>query len=353
MSELARRLHIILLESAQVSQQSFRQTESVWSVVQPARIFRAESVILMSSISPTPSTLGKGGSLRILVPLDGSELAAQALPAAETLCQQLSAELDLVTVLQPVMQPYVGGEPYIPGEVYTRYNAERTQEAEKYLAAAAKAARDHGIATNTYLERGNPASCVLGTARELGTSIIVMTTHGRTGLARFALGSVADRVVRGGVAPVMLIRSFPALTHGTDLSRALIPLDGSILASAPVFALVPLLAGRVLRTVTLLRVADPGDGAAGRQLCENYLSAVRQRLTDLIEGQDCAISILVRSDRNPAASIVEAAGDGECDLVFMSTHGEAGIGRWTLGGVTDRVLRDGKTPLLLVHPEHK
>jgi nucleotide-binding universal stress UspA family protein len=60
--------------------------------------------------------------------------------------------------------------------------------------------------------------------------------------------------------------------------------------------------------------------------------------------------VLVRTSKNPAASIVEVSQDGACDLVLMSTHGEAGIGRWAFGGVTDRVLRDGQTPLLLVHP---
>jgi len=183
--------------------------------------------------------------------------------------------------------------------------------------------------------------------------LIVMTTHGRTGLARFALGSVADRLVRGGVAPVLLIRSFPELAHGQDLSHALIPLDGSPVAEAPVFSLVPQLAGTMLRTITLLRVADPRDGEDGRQMCENYLAAVRQRLVDHLGGRDCVISVLVRSGKNPAASIVETSQDGECDLVLMATNGEAGIGRLAFGGVTDRVLRDGKTPLLLAHTGQK
>jgi nucleotide-binding universal stress UspA family protein len=80
---------------------------------------------------------------------------------------------------------------------------------------------------------------------------------------------------------------------------------------------------------------------------------VRQRLIDRLGDRDCTVSVLVRTSKNPAASIVEVSQDGECDLVLMSTHGEAGIGRWALGGVTDRVLRDGKTPLLLAHPGHK
>ncbi|HEX5547117.1 MAG TPA: universal stress protein, partial [Ktedonobacterales bacterium] len=229
---------------------------------------------------------------------------------------------------------------------------------EKYLASTAATLREHGIQCQAHLGRGDPASGVLDTAQELGTMLIVMTTHGRTGLARFALGSVADRLVRGGVAPVLLIRSFHEPVHGQSLSHALIPLDGSPVAEASVFSLVPQVAGAVLRTITLLRVADPRDGEVGRQACESYLAAVRQRLVDQLDrlgdrAGACAISVLVRDNKNPAASIVEASQDGECDLVLMATNGEAGIGRLAFGGVTDRVLRDGKTPLLLAHTGQK
>lgn len=295
----------------------------------------------------TPSTIS-----HILAPLDGSDLAAMALPIAEDLCRQLSAELDLVSVLSPFAIPYVGADPYLPGEVYQQLMNERSRDAQAYLATAAAAARDHGIQAQTYLDLGDPASRVLDLAKQLPGAMVVMTTHGRTGLARFTLGSVADRVVRGGAAPVLLIRSFPPYAHQHQGSHALIPLDGSLPAEAPVFSVVPQLAGKMLRTLTLMQVVDPRDGEDGRHLAENYLQAVRQRLVDRLGDCDCAISTLVRSDRNPAASIVEASQDGECDLVIMATHGEAGIGRWAFGGVTDRVLRDGKTPLLLVHPPH-
>ncbi len=308
---------------------------------------------MMSTNAPVPEAMDSGRPVRILVPLDGSELAAKALPVAEGLCRQLSAHLDLVSVLQPTVLPYVGSGMYVPGEVYMRIDTERTQDVEMYLAATAAKMREHGVTSQTHLRRGDPASGVLDTAQELGTMLIVMTTHGRTGLARFALGSVADRLVRGGVAPVLLMRSFPETIHGQDFSHALIPLDGSPLAEAPVFSLVPQLAGAVLRTITLLRVADPRDGEDGRQVCEDYLTAIRQRLVDRLGDRECAISVLVRSGKNPADSIVETSQDGECDLVLMATHGETGVGRLAFGGVTDRVLRDGTMPLLLAHSGQK
>ena len=312
--------------------------------------YERESVILMTTNAPVPNPSDTGEALRILVPLDGSDLAAKALSVAEFLCQKLSAQLDLVSVLQPTVLPFVGGEPYVPGEVYVQIDTERTREAQRYLHEVAQSARARGITTQTHLERGDASSRLLDMATELHSTLIVMTTHGRTGLARFALGSVADRVVRGGAAPVLLVRSFPPLAREQVLSHALVPLDGSLLAETPLFSLVPLLAEKVLHTVTLMRVADPRDGEMGRQMCENYLTAVRQRLVDRLGERDCAISILVRSNTSPSQSIIECARDGECDLVLMSTHGEAGIGRLAFGGVADRVLRDGKTPLLLAHP---
>ena len=307
----------------------------------------------MAMNTPDPNTSEADTAQRILVPLDGSDLAAKALPVAESIARRLSARLDLVVVVPPLVLPFVGGEPYIPGEVYVRLDSERTKSAQKYLAKVAQAARDHGVPIQTWLEHGEPASRLLDVAGELHSALIVMTTHGRTGLARFALGSVADRVVRAGAAPVLLLRSFTEPAQDNALTRAIVPLDGSSLAEQPLWSVVPLLAGRVLREVTLLRVADPRDGEPGRQLCENYLDALRQRLMDRLGGGGCVVSVQAVSGRNPAATIIERAGDGAHDLVVMSTHGEAGVGRWAFGGVADRVLRDGKTPLLLVHPPRK
>lgn len=295
---------------------------------------------------------------RILVPLDGSELAAKALPLAEAICQQLPAELHLVSVLSYLVLPYVGSETYISGEVYQQLEEEREREARRYLGQTALTLREHGITVRTHLGRGEAASRILDLSKDLRMSLIVMTTHGRTGLARFALGSVADRVVRGGAAPVLLLRSFSSEPQERDVSPAdlsytLIPLDGSLQSEAPLFTIVPVLAGPVLHTITLFRVSDPRDGVDGERLCENYLTAARQRLVDSLQGRECAINTLVLGGRDPAARIVSCAREGNYNLVLMATHGEAGIGRWTLGGVADRVLRDGDTPLLLVHPSHE
>ncbi len=310
-----------------------------------------------------PDTRGPGGSTtpgasdgaspsRLLVPLDGSELAAKAMPVAEYLCRQLAAALDLVTVLPIFVLPPVVGQEYVPAEVYQQLEDQQQQGAREYLDHVTAQMRQHGFGADIHqhIERGNAASVILNLAAAVRPTLIVMTTHGRTGLARFTLGSVADRVVRGGEAPVLLLRSFPSPRHGPDIAHALVPLDGSPLAETPLFSIAPRLAGPVLRTITLLRVVDPRDGPQGRMAAETYLDDVRQRLNEHLAGRECTVSRLVRVDAHPASTILHIAQDEECDLVLMSTHGEAGVGRLAFGGVTDRVLRDGQTPLLLVHP---
>lgn len=302
----------------------------------------------------TPSS-ESGGKTRLLVPLDGSDLAEKALPVAEYLCRQLAAELDLVSVLPTFVLPPVAGQAYVPAEVYQQLEEQQRQEEREYLDRATAKIRQHGVGTavHIHIERGNVASVIMDQVTRLRPTLVVMTTHGRTGLARFTLGSVADRIVRGGEAPVLLLRSFPSPRHGPDLAHALVPLDGSPLAEAPLYSIALRLAGPVLRSMTLLRVADPRDGSEGRLAAETYLDAVRQRLIERLAGRGCAVNCRVRVNRNPAESIVRIAQDEECDLVLMSTHGEAGVGRLAFGGVTDRVLRDGQMPLLLVHPRRE
>lgn len=308
---------------------------------------------------------------RILAPLDGSELAARALPIAEFLCRQLHGELHLVSSVPILAATYSDPQGYIPTELYQQIEDDRVHAASKYLDEAATAARDSEgqppLDVRIHLTHGDPTSRVLDIVSEARIDLIVMTTHGRTGFARFALGSVADRVVRDGAAPVLLIRSFAApapaspelptaqetQTQPVKLERALVPLDGSPQAEAPLFSLVPSLAGTVLHTVTLLRVANRRDGETGKRLCEQYLDGVRRRLTERLQGRECVVNQVVYSGANAAATIISNTAEGAYDFVLMATHGEAGIGRWAFGGVTDRVLRDGQTPLILAHPPHR
>ena len=293
---------------------------------------------------------------RVLVPLDGSDLAAQALPVASSICAQIpGSELILMRALppSPLAFGYVAVPAYIPPDVYQQLVDDQEQLGREYLESAAGEASRRGMRVRAYLEQGNAADAILDVAAQQQVHLIAMTTHGRTGVTRFALGSVADRVVRHGAAPVLLLRAFQ--THAwsdATFRNVLIPLDGSALSEAPLRGIVPQLAGTAIQQVTLLRVVDHRDGAEAVSHARRYLAQVASQLKERLGDTTCAIQ--TRVIPGPvAATILDCAGLAECGVVIMSTHGEAGIGRLAFGGITDRVLRDGQTPLLLVYPHEQ
>lgn len=147
----------------------------------------------------------RGGHMRILVPLDGSELAESALRPAHQLATTLGAELVLLRVVEP---PPVDSFT-LTGDWPAR--AETTAVEERLAAARdslEESAARVGVADHVALrvvEQGDPAHQILETARSVAATLIVMATHGRTGLTRLVMGSVASAVVQRAVTPVVLV----------------------------------------------------------------------------------------------------------------------------------------------------
>lgn len=293
---------------------------------------------------------------KILVPLDGSERAAEALPIAEDLCQRLDGDLTLVRIIPACTLPYAVGAGYLTPELYEQQLYDEERWARLDLERIATRLKGQAIPARIHVEQGDPAAGIIDAASALDASLVVLTTHGCTAQARFVLGSIADRVVRGCPMPALLLRSFPPGPAGPanapqrELRSALIPLDGSVMAEAALFTIARQLAGRVLQEITLVRIVDPRDGEAGMKAAQTYLRHVRRRFSEQL-GDSCAVSTHAQPGA-PAASILALAHERMADLILMSTHGEAGGGRTAFGTVTDRLLRDGETPLLLARPAH-
>jgi nucleotide-binding universal stress UspA family protein len=285
---------------------------------------------------------------RLLVPLDGSPLAELALPWAQHLACITGADLSLVQVVEP------------PAAVeYLVYTESVTQmlheQAEDYLAAVAARLRAQQLRVQTRAVIGDPAAEIIlaGHAADL----IVMATHGRSGLGRWVSGSVADRVLRGASVPVLLAPAGADKAGSAQLRRILVPLDGSELAehalplasrlARPAGAELillrstewdPIVGGMYVSAQTVAELTRRYDGEA-----RAYLEAVshRQALAGI------PIHCAVRSD--PAAdSIVAGAAATAADLIVMTTHGRGGVGRWVYGSVADRVLRRSSVPIVLV-----
>jgi nucleotide-binding universal stress UspA family protein len=289
----------------------------------------------------------------ILVPLDGSALAERALPPAAHLARATGGTLLLLRVIPVATWSLTAPGVVTPPETFQRLVDEEDRAAREYLAHVAAPPRQQGVSVHTLALRGEAAAAILDLQPRTPVWLVVMATHGRTGLARFAIGSVADRIVRGGAlagvsAPVLLVRPFGEAGRPLRLERAVVPLDGSSLAELAL-EIATQLAGLVLRQVRLVRVAEPDRPAAETAEAQRYLEEVRARCAEPLAAAGCTLDMAVLHGR-PAEQILEDA-SAHSDLVIMATHGYTGAQRWALGSIADKVLQGGQTPLLLVRPQ--
>ncbi len=154
---------------------------------------------------------------RILVPLDGSPLAEAALPYAIELAKKFESELYLIRVVSPaaaaglmspagmMADPAMGSA--VEAEIIAEAEEEEIAEAREYLDGVIRKLGDTGLQMCSEVMEGSPGAAIMHFAHKIGIDLTVLTTHGRTGLARMVMGSVADQIVRQCGCPVMLIRA--------------------------------------------------------------------------------------------------------------------------------------------------
>jgi nucleotide-binding universal stress UspA family protein len=140
---------------------------------------------------------------KILVPLDGSKVAEGVLPHARALAYSEGAELILLTVAANPAMDFAFSDPGLAQSAVL----EQEERSKKYIAEIEKQLRSAGFKTSTVLRVGSVAEVILEVAEELQVDAIAMSTHGRTGPARWLLGSIAERVVHSSKVPVLLIRA--------------------------------------------------------------------------------------------------------------------------------------------------
>ncbi len=276
---------------------------------------------------------------KIVVPLDGSKLAEVALPYAEELAAKLGSDIVLLTVLESEDVHRCEQQ-----QMYTKKIAEvTTHHAKKYLKHLKKGLSEDikvGIATRT----GNPAAAIIEYTGKGNHDVIVMASHGRSGISRWAVGSVADKVVRATTKqPVMLIRAKKSRSDIREkriLSKTLVPLDGST-SGETVIAHISEIASRLEMELTLLQVVRQANHAYAD--AEAYL----QSKCGELEAKGIIATYVVRVGAI-ADEIIDFADELAFDLVAMSTHGRSGVALWSLGSIAEKVFLEGNTPLLLV-----
>jgi len=291
---------------------------------------------------------------KILVALDGSELAQVALPYAEELAGKMASEVTLAHVVQP---PERGTGNL--RKTYLEWIAQLTKQlAERYTQAAGA----KGIKVKTTILTGDPPDRIVRYADKEDISLIIMSTHGLTGIRRWALGSTAREVARATARPIMLIRARGAIHDVRKkgiLKKVLVPLDGSKEAEA-VVPYIEELAAKLGAEVVLLLVVPMGYHTLTAEGYEYAVYPENQMASDKAFAKDYLDKVCARLKKSgvvaisevkfgpTADEIIDFADKTGADLVAMSTHGRSGIGRWVFGSVAERVLHDGHTPLLLV-----
>jgi nucleotide-binding universal stress UspA family protein len=296
------------------------------------------------------------GQQRLVVPLDGSEVAEAALPYAEELAGALGASLHLITVVE--REP--GGLFALAPEIREQLAQGQLEGVTEYLATIARGLRGRGVVTDTETVEtiaGHATEEILAAADRIAASMVVLATHGRGGLERLFLGSVADKVMRTGHQPTLLIsaREDTPVRQAIQLRRIAVPLDGSPDAEAALAPAARLAAATGARLV-LLRVEPllfnttvdryvPDvrtiDAELERQ-AHQYLAEMQGRLP---AGVAADIAVLRGASTRTLADYLE---EKAVDLVMMTTHGRGGVHRLVLGSTADRLVRLG-LPVLLIH----
>ena len=316
---------------------------------------------------------------RILVPLDGSARAEHAIPVAARLVRASGGVVVLLRVagLPSAFAPYPAGDPWTVQKIIDADVA----EAQDYVESVANLYRLKSVRVETEVIVGAAATTILSVAGAGRFDLIVLCSHGRSGMRRWMLGSVAEKVARYAPVPVLLLRDGGPTLAATPLEvegvlRALIPLDGSARAEAALLPSARLIAAlaapgpaslHLTREVAQLEPTESGQREWEAQMHEarQYLGATAAHLHEALDEASLspnrfAITWSIICDDDIAAGILRVGETGEAtepvglsargDIIAMATHGYSGIRRWTLGSITERVLHACKLPLLVVRP---
>ena len=295
---------------------------------------------------------------RILVPLDGSRLAERALEPAARLATFPHHEVFLLRVpeARSMFEPASSGL-FDFGLLWPQQALERnSHEARQYLQSICRQVHDPSLRLRILLSEGDPASVIVDTAAQENIDLIVMSSHGYSGIARWVMGSVAERVVRAARCPVLTLRS------EKPIRNILITLDGSELSERALGPGVEV-AARLGCPVTLFRsVTDPAmdermarqlellEPGLGDRLLQHPYRTVESYLDRLARDYRRAGSDLktVVASGSPASSILDHAAGYGVDLIVMATHGRSGVNRWMHGSVTEKILRASGCSMLIV-----
>ena len=292
--------------------------------------------------------------------MDGSKTAEKVLPYARYLAGKFKVAVELLVVVDIA-------------EVASHLASEKARFLDTVIEDAVRHFTTYlsGVATTftgtdvkCSVEKGKAEDTVIEKAASDKAMLITMATHGRSGLNRFLLGSVAEKVLRGTVNPLLLIRATEeAKSEGEAMLRSIIvPLDGSELAEG-VLPMVVDMATKLTLEVELFRAyhipysAYVGDEGFYAGNYEELLAGVRDEAVEYLDRKAAdlkklgVVKVRCVSKEGFAGDEIIALGQKAADtLIAMSSHGRSGVKRWVLGSVAEAVVRHSGDPVLITRP---
>jgi len=292
----------------------------------------------------------------ILVPLDGSKLAEAAIPVAASLAQTLDAPVTLLHII----------EQDAPREVHRDHHITQADEASAYLQEAAKRGFPAQVKVDTHVHtaavKNVAGSIVEHATREFRLDLIVMCTHGESGMRELLYGSIAQQVVAHGVTPLLLIKPEAGTPQTFKLDKILVPLDTGPLHddSLPVTQELALAYKSNVHLLTVIPTFGTISGetaAAGSLLpattsalleinVENAAEDLQEHLDELKQAGVHVTAEVARGD--PATEIVNVAGKLQVDMITLTTHRKAGTAAFWARSVAPNVARRARVPILLI-----
>lgn len=290
---------------------------------------------------------------QILVPLDNSKRSEEVFDIVSAMSQKEGVDLLLLEVLESI-------PPLHSGEVSMEMLKAVGTRQEADIAALLQA--DERLNLNRYrvlVEEGHPIPKICEVAEREAVDLIALSSHGYTGLEKFILGSVTEKVIRRAPCPVLAVK------NKTVPSHILIALDGTPAAESVVLPAVTLadqLDARI--TITLIRHKDDFmDAERLKQMAQEDPQAYEFVLLANERGVDAYINKMVNEIEaslaaevdyvieygDPAAKILDVAHERGCDLIAMSTHGRMGVERLRKGSITEEVFEQSEWPMLITH----
>jgi nucleotide-binding universal stress UspA family protein len=299
--------------------------------------------------------------IRVLVPLDGSSLAEQAIPFAVTIAGPTGRIVFVQVTPEAEAIRALSGRVSASEEEVHEIDQERAEESCNHAAEHWKSILT--TSPETVIVTGDPAEQILNVAAQQSSTYIVMASHGRGAVRRLAFGSVADRIARSTTIPVLIVRPSDAEVEQSPahIRRLVVPLDGSPLSEEALPVAIALATSlhtpiHLVQAINPSALVLPSAGSGAGVFPAELYTEIEQELTTEASNNiaRAAADLGARGlaftsavvDGPPVLAIEDSVEGG--DVIVMTSHGRSGLKRWLLGSTAEKLIRSGPAPVLLV-----